>query len=58
VRHIGYHNVHAGGMEAMLQIENTPLSLLGAGQSGHPLFQGSAKKVKRSSEDAPLSGKL
>ncbi|THC94915.1 hypothetical protein EYZ11_005598 [Aspergillus tanneri] len=33
----GHHNAHAGGVAAILQIENSPLSLLQAARSGHPL---------------------
>lgn len=33
----GHHNAHAGGMAAILQIENSPLGLLQAARSGHPL---------------------
>ncbi|KAL2802931.1 hypothetical protein BJX63DRAFT_437405 [Aspergillus granulosus] len=33
----GHHDAHAGGMAAILQIENSPLGLLQAARSGHPL---------------------
>ncbi|RAK99901.1 putative C6 transcription factor [Aspergillus ibericus CBS 121593] len=33
-----YHQVHAGGMAAMLRIESSPLGLVKAAQSGHPLL--------------------
>lgn len=34
----GYHNAHASGLAALLQIENNPLALLEAVRSGHPLL--------------------
>ncbi|PYI01580.1 putative C6 transcription factor [Aspergillus sclerotiicarbonarius CBS 121057] len=36
--HPGYHQVHAGGMAAMLRIESSPLGLVKAVQLGHPLL--------------------
>jgi hypothetical protein len=33
----GHHTAHAGGVAAILQIENNPLKLVGAVLSGHPL---------------------
>ncbi|EED12122.1 C6 transcription factor, putative [Talaromyces stipitatus ATCC 10500] len=33
----GHHNAHAGGLAAILQIENSPRGLLHAARSGHPL---------------------
>jgi hypothetical protein len=33
----GHHTAHAGGVAAILQIENNPLELVAAVLSGHPL---------------------
>jgi hypothetical protein len=46
--HPGYHNAHARGVAAILQIENSPLDLFGAVQfvrSGHPLVLNGAVQV-------------
>ncbi|PYH93854.1 putative C6 transcription factor [Aspergillus ellipticus CBS 707.79] len=34
----GYHDVHAGGMAAVLRMENSPLGLIRSVQSSHPLL--------------------
>lgn len=40
----GHHTAHAGGVAAILQIENNPLELVQAVLSGHPLVL-NGKKV-------------
>ncbi|PWY86692.1 hypothetical protein BO70DRAFT_287877 [Aspergillus heteromorphus CBS 117.55] len=42
--HPGYHGIHAGGMAAVLRIENSPLGLLKAVKSKHHLLDGSSTR--------------
>lgn len=41
----GYHNTHAGGLAAIMQVENSPLGLLQAVISSHPLTLNSRVQV-------------